>query len=165
MKPADVKEFHHEVELGVVISRQARRITEEDALKYVGGYCVALDMTARDLQTKAKAGGLPWALAKCQDTFTALGPCVPAFSVPDPHKLDLWLRVDGDLRQSGNTSDMLFSVPALLAYISRRFTLEEGDIVLTGTPAGVGPVLPGETITAGIDGVGVIEFPVLEIEE
>jgi acylpyruvate hydrolase len=150
--PRGIGEVHHEVELGVVIGARARHVRAADALAHVRGYCLALDMTARDLQAAAKAAGAPWTHGKCFDTFT------PLASAPlldggraDPRALSLWLRVDGAERQRGRTADMLHSVPELLAYVSTVMTLEPGDVLLTGTPSGVGPVRAGQVIHAGID--------------
>lgn len=130
-------------------------------MSYVKGYSVALDMTARDWQDEAKKKGLPWDAAKGFDTSCALGDYVDASKVMDPHNLNIWLKVDGDTRQSGNTKQMIFQIPALIAHVSSIMALEDGDIILTGTPSGVGAVKPGQTITAGIDTVGNIEFAVI----
>ena len=151
--PRGVGEVHHEVELGVVVGARARRVRAGDVLAgHVRGYVLALDMTARDLQAAAKAAGAPWASAKGYDTFTPMSAEVAAARVPDPQALALWLDVDGQPRQRGRTADMLHSVPELIAYVSSIMTLEPGDVVLTGTPAGVGPVRAGQRIRAGVDG-------------
>ena len=100
-------------------------------------------MTARDLQAKAKEAGLPWTHAKGFDTFTPISDFIPKSAVPSPHNLNIWLKVDDELRQNGNTADMLHDIPFLIAYVSRIMTLEEGDLLITGTPEGVGSVLPG----------------------
>ena len=99
-------------------------------------------MTARDLQAKAKKAGLPWTHAKGLDTFTPISDFVPKSAVPSPHHLNIWLKVDDELRQNGNTADMVHNIPFLIAYVSRIMTLEEGDLLITGTPEGVGPVPP-----------------------
>ncbi|RLN97415.1 hypothetical protein BBJ28_00018002 [Nothophytophthora sp. Chile5] len=117
-------------------------------------------MTARDLQAKAKKAGLPWTHAKGLDTFTPISDFIPKSAVPSPHELNLWLKVDDELRQNGSTSDMVHSIPFLIAYVSRIMTLEEGDLLITGTPSGVGPVPPNSTITAGITGLIDVRFPV-----
>jgi acylpyruvate hydrolase len=143
--------LHHEVELGVVIGQRATRVAAADALRYVSGYTLALDMTARNLQDAAKKAGLPWTMAKGQDTWCPVGGFLPAARVPDPSKLQLWLKIDGAEKQRGRTSDMLFSVQQQLQEITAGMTLYPGDLVLTGTPSGVGPVRPGQVITAGLD--------------
>jgi len=164
VRPERCKDLHHEVELGVVIGRRARKVRENEAMDYVGGYVLAIDMTARDLQDAAKKKGLPWAEAKGADTFCPLSSFIPKALVPDPHQVQLWLKVDEQLRQNGNTKDMVFRIPELLAFLSTFMTFDEGDLLLTGTPAGVGPVLPGQTITAGIDGLPLshVRFAVVE---
>ena len=149
--PRASSDIHHEVELVVVIGRAGRDIPEQDAESHVAGYAVGLDMTARDLQARAKEKGHPWAVAKGFDTFAPLGPVVAAREVPDPQALGLELRVNGVLRQSGQTSDMIFPVRTLVAFCSRIFTLEPGDLIFTGTPEGVGPVRAGDTLVARID--------------
>ena len=160
VRPGRCLDLHHEVELGVVISRRCSGAAAADWRSFVAGYCLGLDMTARDLQAAAKKEGLPWTLGKCWDTFTPLGPTIAAAALPDPHAVELWLRVDGVERQRGSTADMLARIPELIQEISSVMTLEAGDVILTGTPEGVGPVLPGQVITAGITGFAEVRFPV-----
>ncbi|KAJ2775199.1 hypothetical protein IWQ56_000196 [Coemansia nantahalensis] len=142
---------HHEVELGVVIGKTGRDIASASAMEYVAGYALGLDLTARNLQDEAKQKGLPWSVAKGYDTFTPIGPFIPRSRLPDPHDARLWLEVAGQIRQDGSTSAMIFQIPQLIEHISRIMTLEEGDLVLTGTPKGVGPIQPGEHVTAGLE--------------
>ncbi len=151
--PAMSREVHHEVELVVVLGRGGTDIPEADALAYVGAYAVGLDMTARDLQWKAKQKGHPWSVAKGFDTFAPLGDLAPAEAVPDPQALDLRLRVNGTVRQAAHTSEMVFPVAMLIAYCSRIFTLEPGDLLYTGTPEGVGPVEHGDVLEATATGL------------
>mmetsp|Transcript_8376 Transcript_8376/g.14369 ORF Transcript_8376/g.14369 Transcript_8376/m.14369 type:complete len:247 (-) Transcript_8376:72-812(-) len=158
--PSTVKDLHHEVELGVVIGKEGRDISVLTAMDHVAGYVLALDMTARDIQSVAKAAGLPWTIAKGYDTFTPISKFIPASKIPDWKTLELWCKVDGELRQKGYTKDMIYSVPQLISYISSIMTLEVGDMISTGTPAGVGPVAPGQVITAGITDVIEMSFPV-----
>jgi len=148
--PRMSRDVHHEVELVVVIGRRARHVSAANAPGHVAGYAVGLDMTARDLQQRAKEKGHPWAQAKGFDTFAPLGPVVPAEAVPDPQDLAIELRINGEVRQTGHTGDMIFPVTALVAYCSAVFTLEPGDLIYTGTPEGVGPVHPGDVLTARI---------------
>lgn len=162
VRPRGVAALHHEVELGVVIGARARHMPAASWAAHVAGYVLALDMTARDLQAAAKASGGPWTHAKCYDTFTPLSLLIPAAAVADPAELELVLYVDGELRQRGRTADMMHSVPELLAFLSTVMTLEPGDVVLTGTPAGVGPVAPGQTIRASITGLVTMSFPVVD---
>ncbi len=151
--PAMSREVHHEVELVVVVGRGGSNISEKDALDHVGAYAVGLDMTARDLQWKAKQKGHPWSVAKGFDTFAPLGELAPAEAVPDPQALDLRLTVNGEVRQAAPTSDMVFPVATLIAYCSRIFTLEPGDLLYTGTPEGVGPVEDGDVLEATATGL------------
>jgi len=125
-----------------------RRVRAADWERHVAGYVLALDMTARDHQARAKAGGLPWTLGKCWDSFAPLSPLVPRRLVRDPHALELTLAVDGAERQRGRTALMLHRIPELIEFASSVMTLERGDVLLTGTPEGVGPVTGGNLITA-----------------
>lgn len=162
VRPSRVKSLHYEVELAVVVSRRCARADAADWRSYVRGYALALDMTARDLQDAAKKASLPWTAAKGFDTFCPLGDEISAEKVADPHALELWLRVDGVERQRGSTGDMLARIPELLAEVSAVMTLEAGDIILTGTPEGVGEVLPGQRIDAGITGITSFAFNVVQ---
>lgn len=151
-------EYDYEAELAVVIGRQARDVSEADALDYVLGYCNANDLTARDLQRRTSQ----FLLGKSLDKFLPLGPyLVTADEVPDPQALRVRLWVDGDLRQDASTAEMVFSVRHIISYASRYFTLEPGDVICTGTPAGVimghaNPqwLRPGQEVTVEIDGLG-----------
>lgn len=162
------QESHHEVELGVIIGAPASRVRAADAMQHVAGYCLALDMTDRQGQDKAKKAGKPWTSAKGWDTSCPVSDFVRASLVPNPHELSLWLRVNDEEapRQAGGTSNMVFSIPELIAAVSRVHTLEIGDLLLTGTPSGVGPVFAGDVITAGIKELDIeIRVPVLAAEE
>ncbi|CAN1129792.1 Probable acylpyruvase FAHD1, mitochondrial [Linum perenne] len=156
--PHPLESLHHEVELAVVIGQKARDVAEASAMDYVGGYALALDMTAREIQASAKSAGLPWTVAKGQDTFTPISSILPKSAVPDPDNLELWLKVDGEVRQQGSTKDMMFKIPFLISHISSIMTLFEGDVILTGTPPGVSPVKAGQKVTAGITGLIDVHF-------
>ncbi|CAK9160236.1 unnamed protein product [Ilex paraguariensis] len=158
--PHPLESLDHEVELAVVIGQKARDVPEATAMDYVGGYALALDMTAREIQSSAKSAGLPWTVAKGQDTFTPISSVLSPAMVPDPHNLELWLKVDGEIRQQGPTCDMIFKIPFLISHISSIMTLLEGDVILTGTPQGVGPVKTGQKIDAGITGLLDVHFNV-----
>lgn len=158
--PSYSQECHYEVELAVLIGTQARNVPADRALEYVAGYGVAIDMTLRDVQNQLKAKGLPWEIAKGFDTACPLSDFVPAAAVADPHALNLKLSVNGESRQDGCSSDMLNRVPQIIAHISAIFTLEPGDVILTGTPAGVGQVRAGDVMTAEIVSVGRLTIPV-----
>jgi acylpyruvate hydrolase len=139
-------DVHHELELGVVIGKNGRNIRATDAMNYVSGYCLGLDLTARNIQNEAKAKGNPWSEAKGYDTFTPLGDFIERSKITDPMNLQLKLRVDNEIRQDGNTRDMIFDIAVLIEYISKIMKLEKNDLILTGTPKGVGPILPGQMV-------------------
>ncbi|THH23097.1 hypothetical protein EUX98_g8076 [Antrodiella citrinella] len=141
---------HHEVELGLVIGKGGRDIKQADAEQHIAGYALAVDMTARNLQDQVKKKGLPWSAAKGFDTFTPIGSYIPKSSILDPHNLNLSLKINGAVKQDGPTSDMIFRIPRLLEHISSIMTLEEGDLILTGTPSGVGPVAPGDHVECSL---------------
>lgn len=150
------------MELGLVIGTTGRNIPESAALSHIGGYILALDMTDRVLQTKLKLAGLPWALAKGFDTSCPVSDFIVKDKIPDPQSLDLWLKVNGKMKQEGNTKNMLFSIAFLVSWTSRHFTLEPGDVILTGTPPGVGPVKAGDMIECGLGTVAKMSFPIVE---
>jgi len=158
--PPYSQECHYEVELAVLIGKECRAVSAERALEHVAGYGVAIDMTLRDVQNQLKAKGLPWEIAKGFDSACPLSAFVPAAVVADPHTLNLKLAVNGEARQDGCSSDMINRVPQIIAHISAIFTLEPGDVILTGTPAGVGQVRAGDVMTAEIGTVGRLTIPV-----
>eukprot|EP00095_Tigriopus_kingsejongensis_P011592 maker-scaffold297_size217559-snap-gene-1.15 protein:Tk11592 transcript:maker-scaffold297_size217559-snap-gene-1.15-mRNA-1 annotation:"fumarylacetoacetate hydrolase domain-containing protein 1 homolog" len=160
--PLGCSEIHHEIELGIVIKSRCQNVLEQDSMDHVGGYILALDMTARDFQNEAKRQGHPWTMAKCFDTSCPVSAFIPTESIPDPHDVRLLCKVNDEERQNGHTGDMIFNVPYLISYISKYFTLNEGDLILTGTPAGVGPVSDGDLIHGEIPGVIKITFPVVQ---
>ncbi|KAJ3099086.1 hypothetical protein HDU96_010828 [Phlyctochytrium bullatum] len=141
---------HHEIELGIVIGKTGRDISPKNFEDYIAGYVLAIDVTARDLQESAKNAGKPWSAAKGFDTFTPVGDFIEKSAIKDVNNLNLWLKVDDRVAQNGNTKDMVFKIPTLINYVSSIMKLEEGDLLLTGTPAGVGPMLPGSVVTAGL---------------
>jgi 5-carboxymethyl-2-hydroxymuconate isomerase len=159
--PPYSQECHYEVELAVLIGTQARRVTAGSALEYVAGYGVAIDMTLRDVQNQLKAKGLPWEIAKGFDTACPLSDFVTADSVADPHALNLKLAVNGEARQNGTSADMINRIPQIIAHISAIFTLDPGDVILTGTPAGVGQVRAGDVMSAEIGTVGRLTITVM----
>jgi len=160
MVPRDSTQLDWEVELGVVIGRAARYVEQKDALKYVAGYCVINDVSERDFQLKK--GASQWSKGKGCDTFGPLGPwLVTTHEIKDPQNLDMWLDVNGQRRQRGNTRTMIFGVAAIVADVSRYMTLLPGDVITTGTPPGVGMGMKpqqwlkaGDEITLGIAGLG-----------
>ncbi len=158
--PPYSRDCHHEVELAVLIGRKGKDVLEDQAMDHVAGYGVAIDMTLRDVQGDLKKKGLPWEIAKGFDTSCPLSSFVPADRVADPHALRLRLAVNGTPRQDASTASMMRRIPAIIHEISQIFTLEEGDILLTGTPEGVGPVVAGDKMKAEIEGIGVLEVSV-----
>ena len=154
--PPGSTQTDYEVELGVVIGTKAKRVREEEALDYVAGYCVVNDVSERHFQ---KERGGQWDKGKGCDTFGPVGPyLVTKDEVPDPQALHLWTDVDGERRQDGSTANMIMGVRQLIAYVTEFFTLHPGDIIATGTPAGVGMVKgflrPGQEVRVGIAGLG-----------
>jgi len=146
--------IHHEVELALIFGKKGKNIPKSEALSYVSHIAVFNDVTARDIQTKARAIGNPWCIAKGIDTFGPMSDPVPVSSVKDIHNLDLELSVNGTVRQKGNTSMMIFRMDELIAYVSKFMTIEKGDIMATGTPEGIGPLVKGDVVVAKINGVG-----------
>ena len=154
--PGVSSDVHHEVELVVRIARQGKSIPREQAMSFVEGYAVGLDLTARDIQAEAKKKGYPWSVAKGFDTFAPLGAFSPVSDIKNPHALDISLSINGNVRQSGNTRDMIFDIPFLIEYLSGIFTLMPGDLIYTGTPEGVGPVEDGDELEAKISCLPVL---------
>jgi 2-keto-4-pentenoate hydratase/2-oxohepta-3-ene-1,7-dioic acid hydratase in catechol pathway len=159
--PAGIGAVHHEVELAVRIGRDFRRGTAAKALSHVDGMTVANDVTARDQQDEAKKGGLPWDQSKGHDTFLPLGEWQPVGAGRDLQDLRLRLTVNGKVRQDGATADMTWPVAELLARASQWTTLRPGDVLLTGTPDGVGPIMPGDHMEAELLGVAKVRNPVV----
>ncbi|CAD6996344.1 acylpyruvase FAHD1, mitochondrial [Ceratitis capitata] len=151
----------HEVELGVIIGKKCKNITKEDALNYISGYCLALDMTAQCNLGLARKNGHPWSLGKGFDTSTPVSGFISTNEIKDPHNVPLWLKVNGELRQQGNTADLIFKVDDLIAYASKYMTLEPNDLILTGTPDGALAVKGGDIIEAGIGDSVRIKFIVV----
>jgi 2-keto-4-pentenoate hydratase/2-oxohepta-3-ene-1,7-dioic acid hydratase in catechol pathway len=146
--PKMSKCLHHEVEMGVVIGKKCKNVSKEEALDYVLGYLVALDITARDIQSEAKKKGWPWDIAKGFDTFAPIGHVVLKENVVNPNNLDILLKVNEETRQKSNTNNMSFSVEQIIEFISNIMTLEPGDLIMTGTPEGVGEIVSGDIIEA-----------------
>ena len=151
---------HHELELALLIGKTGKKIPEDQALSYLDGYGVALDLTLRDLQTELKNKGLPWEIAKGFDTSCPVSDFVATNQVADPNNLQLSLRVNGNIRQQGTTAQMMRSVEEIIAEVSRYYTLEPGDIILTGTPAGVSRIVSGDQLEGTIEQVGELRVSV-----
>lgn len=151
--PEGVTNVQHEVELALIFGRDCKDVDESEALSYVSHVAVFNDVSARDMQSKARAEGNSWDLSKGMDTFGPMSEPVPIDDI-DVQDLDLELTVNGDVRQRGNTRDMIFSVPWLISYVSRYMMLEAGDVLITGTPEGVSEIRSGDIVSASIEGVG-----------
>lgn len=159
--PPETAEYCHEVELVVAIGRGGRDLSPAQAqADHIWGYAVGLDLTRRDLQQHAKQSGGPWEPAKAFDHSAPCTPIVAAQDAGHPTHGAVWLAVNGDERQRSDVSQLLWSVPELVAMLSRSVALMPGDLIYTGTPAGVGPLLPGDVITAGVAGIGELSMTV-----
>jgi 2-keto-4-pentenoate hydratase/2-oxohepta-3-ene-1,7-dioic acid hydratase in catechol pathway len=154
-RPAGYERVDYEGELGVVINQRARRVPKDKALDVVMGFVVVNDMSVRDLQNK----DVQFTRAKGFDTFCPIGPRIVAGL--DPSKLALTTRVNGVVKQDSSTSDLIFDVPTLIAFVSNHMTLEAGDVISTGTPSGVGNLDPGDVVEIEIEGIGVLRNPVI----
>ncbi len=155
VRPSGYERVDFEGELGVVIGKRARNVSREDALEYVAGFVCVNDVSCRDLQKKDGQ----WARAKGFDSFCPVGPrVVPGL---DPSNLRITTRLNGVVKQDSSTSDMIFDVPTIIAFVSRHMTLEEGDLISTGTPAGVGNLAPGDVVEVEISGIGILRNPVI----
>ncbi|WP_376099277.1 fumarylacetoacetate hydrolase family protein [Roseomonas sp. CCTCC AB2023176] len=153
--PPMTKDLHHEMELVVAVGAGGIDIAESDALKHVWGYCAGLDMTRRDLQGEAKKAGRPWDMGKGFDQSAPMGELMPAGSF-DPSKGKIELRVNGQVRQSSDLAKLIWSVPEVIANLSRLVRLEAGDLIMTGTPEGVAAVVRGDVLEGMIEGVGTV---------
>lgn len=159
--PPGSQDVHHEVELVVAIHKGGKNIEISDALNHVYGYAVGLDMTRRDLQTHAKKNGHPWATAKAFDHAAPISAIVPAAQIGHPAQGKIHLEVNGLTKQSGDLADMIWSVPEVISYLSNLFELKSGDLIFTGTPAGVSAVQVGDKIKGSIEHVGLLEISVV----
>ncbi|WP_159912663.1 fumarylacetoacetate hydrolase family protein [Pantoea sp. 18069] len=158
--PSATRDFCHEIELVVAMGRGGRDIDAAQAESHIWGYAAGLDLTRRDLQQQAKQAGGPWEPAKAFDHSAPCTPLVPAETLGHPRLGAVWLTVNGVARQRADVCDLLWSVPELVAMLSRSVTLLPGDLILTGTPAGVGPLSPGDVVTGGVAGIGQFSMTV-----
>lgn len=159
--PAQTSDVHHEMELVVAIGKGGANIAAESALGHVYGYAAGLDMTRRDLQAAAKKLGRPWDTAKGFDHAAPCGRIAPAASIGHPTTGAIWLKVNGEFRQRSDISQLIWRIPEVIAYLSTLFTLAPGDLIYTGTPAGVGAVQRGDVLEGGVDGVGTLQLKVV----
>ena len=154
--PPETSNLHYEIELVAAIGKGGANIPVDDALAHVWGYAVGLDMTRRDLQMKMREAGRPWELGKAFDQSAPIGPLHPTQSVSGIEQAGIWLQVNGTDKQRSDIGKLIWSVAETIAYLSRYFRLEAGDLIYTGTPEGVGPVVRGDRSGGGVDGLGTI---------
>ncbi len=156
--PPLTENLHHEIELVVAIGKGGADVTPAQALDLVWGYGVGVDLTRRDLQDTAKKMSRPWDWSKSFDASGPCGPLHPVTGVGHPAEGRIWLKVNGEIRQEGDLNELIWPVADVIAYISQSVTLAPGDLIFTGTPAGVGALQPGDEVTAGVEGIGDIAF-------
>ena len=154
--PPETANLHYEIELVAAIDKGGADISVDDALHHVWGYAVGLDMTRRDLQMKMREAGRPWELGKAFDQSAPIGPLHPAQSVSGIEQAGIWLQVNGADRQRSDIRKLIWSIAETIAYLSKYFRLEAGDLIYTGTPEGVGPVVRGDKMVGGVDGLGTL---------
>lgn len=154
--PSLTRNLHHEIELVVAIGKSGFRISAGNAPEHIWGYGVGIDLTRRDLQNEAKDAGRPWDWGKAFDQSAPCGPLRPVSETGHPGSGRIWLAVNGKLRQDADLSELIWPVADIVAICSEAVELRPGDLIYTGTPAGVGPLVPGDTVTGGVDGVGEI---------
>lgn len=159
-KELGIERVDHEVELAVVIGKDCKDVAEAEVMEHVFGYTVFNDVTARDLQKRDIAKLSPWFRSKNLDTFGPVGPCIVLAEELDPRDVPLVLKVNGLVKQKSSTREMIFPIPRLISFISSYMTLEEGDIIATGTPEGVGPIQTGDVVEATIEPIGTLRNPV-----
>lgn len=159
--PPKTEDVHHEIELVVALKSGGSDIPVEKALDHVYGYAVGIDMTRRDLQAVAKKAGRPWEVAKAFEHSAPCSAVVPAAETGHPEQAAISLAINGEMRQSGNLNQMIWKVPETISYLSSLFDLQPGDLIFTGTPAGVEPVKRGDRLEGKVDGVGILSVTVV----
>jgi fumarylpyruvate hydrolase len=158
--PPITKDFHHEVELVVALKSGGLHISADKALDCVWGYCCGIDLTRRDLQIASRKKEQPWEIGKSFDHSAPCGALAPASKIGHPANGKIWLSVNGTQKQTGDLSEMIWNVPEIIAKLSMQVELAAGDIIMTGTPAGVAALSPGDTIACGIDGIGTLSVTI-----
>lgn len=159
--PPHSNDVHHEIELIVALKSGGKNIAVADALDHVWGYGVCLDMTRRDLQGEAKKAGRPWEIGKAFERSGPVGPLRPVSEVGHPVNGRVELKINGAVKQEGDLNQMIWKVPEMISYLSEYFELQPGDVIMSGTPSGVGPVLRGDTMEAMIEGLGSLTVKVV----
>jgi fumarylpyruvate hydrolase len=160
--PLGTSNLHHEVELVLALGKGGVNIPETSALDHIWGYAVGVDLTRRDRQAEAKKAGAPWDAAKAFDDSAPTGAITPVTASGRVPKGCIWLKVNGDVRQQADLADMIWSVPEIIAHLSRLWTLAPGDLVFTGTPSGVGALNPGDVVECSVEGLSELRFSVEE---
>ncbi len=156
--PRNIGRVDHEGELAVIIGQAGKNIAESKAYEYVAGYTIVNDVSARALQQKDVQNKLPWLRSKSFDTFCPIGPyLVPHGAIPNPHQLDITVKVNGEIRQHSNTSQLIFKIPEIIQFISKYMTLSPGDVIATGTPEGVSELSDGDVVSVEIEKIGLLE--------
>ncbi|SEQ79438.1 fumarylacetoacetate hydrolase family protein [Thalassovita taeanensis] len=155
--PPETENFHYEAELIAVIGTGGKNISEADSLSHVWGYAIGNDLTRRDLQLKAREQGRPWDFGKAFDRSAVIGPVFPISEIGHPEKGSITLTVNDDVKQAADLADLIWSVPEIISILSHSITLAPGDLIMTGTPAGVGQLQVGDVCIVSIDGLGSIE--------
>jgi fumarylpyruvate hydrolase len=158
--PRLTNNLHHEIELVVAIGKGGRNIAAADALKHVYGYAVGLDMTRRDLQNDMKKQGRPWCIGKAFDHSAPMGPITPAAQAGDIANAEIWLQVNGQDRQRSQVSQLIWNIAETIEHLSAAWDLQAGDLIFTGTPAGVAAVIAGDTLQGGIAGLGTLQLSI-----
>jgi fumarylpyruvate hydrolase len=152
--------LHHEIELVIALGKAGADVTSSDALGHVYGYATGIDLTRRDLQLAARDKGRPWDAGKAFDESAPISEIHPAAETGHPTSGAIWLKVNGESRQAADLKDLLWSVPEIIVHLSRLFKLQPGDLIFTGTPAGVGPVKPGDRLHGGVEGIAEISLEI-----
>ena len=158
--PSDTANLHHEIELVVAIGKGGADIPEDQALEHVFGYAVGLDLTRRDRQFEARDKGRPWDIGKAFDRSAPMGPIHKSADIGHPGKGRIWLRIGDATKQDSDLDNLIWSVPEIVSILSRSWELRPGDLIMTGTPEGVGPIAQGDVVLGGIDGLGEVSVSV-----
>lgn len=158
--PPETNNFQYEIELVVAIGKAGVDVPVERAREHIWGYAVGIDLTRRDLQLAARDAGRPWSWGKSFDRSAPIGPIHSVATTGHPDKGRIWLAVNGKIQQDQDIADLIWSVPEIVSIISRSMALRPGDLIMTGTPAGVGPIVRGDKVTGGVAGLGQIEIAI-----
>ena len=158
--PPRSSNVHHEIEMVVALAKGGKDIALESALDHVYGYAVGLDMTRRDLQDECKKAGRPWEIGKAFEHSAPISEIVPASAIGHPEHGAIWLKVNGEIRQQGDLNHMIWKVPEMISYLSGLFELQPGDLIMSGTPSGVGAIVRGDLMEGYVEGIGTLRAKV-----